>query len=171
MRQYNQAKPFQSAVLQEEIVRKHLMVLSTLMLIGPGRSAQEVEKAAEKAPAAKSAIPADAAKLTNPVKATASSTAQAKKTYGYDCAMCHGSEGDGKGDLALEMKLKLLDYRDPAALKDKTDGELFYIIKNGMGDMPSEGDRAKADEIWNLVIYIRSFAKKAPASKPKPDGP
>lgn len=152
-------------------MRKHLIAVTTLVLIGPCASAQQAEKPAEKAPAAKSAIPADAAKLTNPVKPTASSTAQAKKTYGYDCAMCHGADGDGKGDLAVDMKLKLTDYRDPAALKDKTDGELFYIIKNGIGDMPSEGDRAKPDEIWNLVIYIRSFAKKEPAAKPKQDNP
>ena len=150
-------------------MRKHLIVLSALVLIGPCTSAQQAEKPGEKGPAAKSAIPADAAKLTNPVKPTAASTAQAKKTYGYDCAMCHGTDGDGKGDLAVDMKLKLLDYRDPTALKDKSDGELFYIIKNGMGDMPSEGDRAKPDEIWNLVIYIRSFAKKEAAAKPKSD--
>jgi len=152
-------------------VRKHLIVLSALVLIGRCTSAQQAEKPAEKASAAKSAIPADAAKVANPVKPTAASTAQAKKTYGYDCAMCHGSDGDGKGDLAVDMKLKLLDYRDPVALKDKSDGELFYIIKNGMGEMPLEGDRAKTDEIWNLVIYIRSFAKKEPAARLKPDAP
>ena len=152
-------------------MRRHLIVLSALVLIGPCTSAQQAEKPAEKAPVAKSAIPADAAKLTNPVKPTAASTAQAKKTYGYDCAMCHGSDGDGKGDLAVDMKLKLLDYRDPAGLKDKTDGELFYIIKNGLGEMPSEGDRAKTDEIWNLVIYIRSFGKKEAAAKSKSDAP
>jgi mono/diheme cytochrome c family protein len=152
-------------------VRKHLIALLVLALIGPYASAQQTEKPTEKTPAAKSSIPADAAKLTNPVKPTAASTAQAKKTYGYDCAMCHGSSGDGKGDLAVDMKVKMLDYRNPAALKDKTDGELFYIIKNGIGEMPSEGDRAKPDEIWNLVIYVRSFAKKEPAAKPKPDTP
>ena len=54
--------------------------------------------------------------------------------------MCHGATGDGKGDVAADMNLK--DYRDPDALKDLTDGELFYIIKNGKGEMPSEGDRA-----------------------------
>jgi mono/diheme cytochrome c family protein len=152
-------------------VRKHLIVLSAVVLFGPLASAQQPEKPAEKTPAAKTSIPAEAAKLTNPVKATAASIAQARKTYGYDCAMCHGSDGDGKGDLAVDMKSKLLDYRDAAALKDKTDGELFYIIKNGMGEMPSEGERAKPDEIWNLVIYVRSFAKKEAAAKPKPGAP
>jgi mono/diheme cytochrome c family protein len=40
------------------------------------------------------------------------------------------------------------------------DGELFYVIKNGKGKMPGEGDRAKDDDIWNLVIYVRGLAKK-----------
>ncbi|MGH9713545.1 MAG: c-type cytochrome [Candidatus Acidiferrales bacterium] len=150
---------------------KHMITLLALILIGPSVSAQQAEKPAEKPPAAGSAIPEEAAKMANPVKATAASTAQAKKTFGYDCAMCHAANGDGKGDLAVDMKLNLSDFRDPAALKEKTDGELFYIIKNGRGEMPSEGDRAKTDEIWNLVIYVRSFAKKEPAAKPKPDNP
>jgi mono/diheme cytochrome c family protein len=41
-----------------------------------------------------------------------------------------------------------------------SDGEIFYIIKNGKGQMSGEGDRAKPDDIWNLVIYVRSLAKK-----------
>jgi mono/diheme cytochrome c family protein len=74
--------------------------------------------------------------------------------------MCHGKDGDGKGDLATDMKSKLLDYRDPTSLKDMTDGDLFYIIKNGKGEMTGEGDRSKPDEIWNLVNYVRSLAQK-----------
>ena len=105
-------------------------------------------------------VPADAAQMTNPVKPTAESRAKAKKMYGYDCAMCHGVTGAGKGDMVADMKLTLKDYTDPAALKDVTDGEMFYIIKNGKGQMSGEGDRAKPDDIWNLVIYVRSLAKK-----------
>jgi mono/diheme cytochrome c family protein len=81
--------------------------------------------------------------------------------------MCHGKDGDGKGDLAADMKLKLGDFRSPETLKDQTDGELFYIIKNGKGDMPPEGDRAKSEELWDLVNYVRSFSK-AEAAKEKP---
>jgi mono/diheme cytochrome c family protein len=109
---------------------------------------------------APTSIPADAAKLVNPVKPTPESQAHAKKMYGYDCAMCHGATGNGKGELAGDMKPPLKDYTDPAALKDLTDGELFYIIKNGKGQMPSEGDRGNDDYIWNLVILVRSFSKK-----------
>ena len=107
-----------------------------------------------------STIPADAARLVNPIKPTAEAQVRAKKVYEYDCAMCHGPNGNGKGDLAAEMKPPLKDYTDPAALKDMSDGELFYVIKNGKGQMPSEGDRAKTDDLWNMVVLVRSFAKK-----------
>ena len=111
------------------------------------------------APAAQS-MPPDAKTLVNPVKPTPESQAHAKKVYGYDCAMCHAANGNGKGDVVADMKLTLKDYTDPAALKDLTDGELFYIIKNGKGQMPGEGDRAKPDDLWNMVILVRSFSKK-----------
>jgi mono/diheme cytochrome c family protein len=111
-------------------------------------------------PAAPPPIPADAATLVNPIKPTAESQARAKKVYGYDCAMCHGANGDGKGDLVADMKLTLKDYTDPAALKGVSDGEMFYIIKNGKGQMSGEGDRAKPDDIWNMVVLVRSFSKK-----------
>ncbi len=104
-------------------------------------------------------VPPEAAAKQNPVKPTSESLAKGKKLYGYDCAMCHGEKGDGKGDMASDMK-NVTDFTNPESLKDRTDGELFYVIRNGKGDMPPEGDRAKNDDIWNLVNYCRSLAKK-----------
>ena len=105
-------------------------------------------------------IPPEAAAKANPVKPTADSLAKGKKLYGYDCAMCHGKNGDGKGDMASDIK-NVTDFTNPDALKNRTDGELFYITRNGKGDdLPPEGDRAKDEDIWNMVNYIRSFAKK-----------
>jgi mono/diheme cytochrome c family protein len=79
--------------------------------------------------------------------------------YAIDCAMCHGDKGDGKGDMASDMK-NVTDFTNPDALKNRTDGDLFHTIRHGKGDMPPEGDRAKDDDIWNLVNYVRAFAKK-----------
>lgn len=100
---------------------------------------------------------ADAAKV-NPVKPTAASLARARKMYGYDCALCHGATGNGKGELAAGMNLK--DYTDPAALRGLTDGELFYIIQNGRGQMSGESARQSTQEAWNMVILVRSFSHK-----------
>ena len=38
-----------------------------------------------------------------PIEATPEKLAEAKKYFGYDCAMCHGPEGDGRGDLAASF--------------------------------------------------------------------
>lgn len=105
-------------------------------------------------------VPPDIAAQTNPVHPTPEGMAQARKMYGYDCAMCHGTSGGGDGDMASGLKTKLKDYRDPASLKGMTDGELFYIIEKGKGDMPGEGDREKPEQLWNMVTLVRSFAKK-----------
>ena len=43
--------------------------------------------------------PAQVKAMVNPVKPTAESLAQGKKYYGYDCAMCHGQNGNGKGEV------------------------------------------------------------------------
>jgi mono/diheme cytochrome c family protein len=112
-------------------------------------------------PPAEYKIPPEASAKQNPVKPTAESHARGKKLYGYDCEMCHGKNGDGKGDMASDYKNGVTDFTKPESLKNRSDGDLFYIIRNGKGqDMPPEGDRAKDDDIWHLVNYIRSFAKK-----------
>jgi len=48
-----------------------------------------------------------------------------------------------------------------------TDGELFWIISNGKGKMPGEGDRTKERVRWNFVNLVRSFVKKEAGDKPK----
>jgi cytochrome c len=110
-----------------------------------------------------SAIPVEAAKQQNPVKPSAESTARAKKWWALDCEMCHNKTGDGKGETAKEMKLPMMDFTNPDTLKDRTDGEILYIIKNGHNNMPAEGSRIKSEEAWNLVNYVRAFAKKKDA--------
>lgn len=76
--------------------------------------------------------------------------------------MCHGKDGDGKGDLAAQMKLELNDWCNPSSISKLTDGELFCIITNGRGKMVGgEGDRTKEEVRWNLVNLVRSFGKKS----------
>jgi len=113
------------------------------------------------------AIPAQTASQPNPVKSSPESLTRAKKWWGLDCVMCHGKNGDGKGELVADMKLKLSDFTDPNTLKNRTDGEIFYIIKNGYQDMPPEGQRIKPEENWDLVNYVRSLSKPKPEPEQK----
>jgi mono/diheme cytochrome c family protein len=135
------------------MLKSALALLLFLLTIAPHQQQADAPKPAVDAP-----IPAADTAKVNPVKPTAASLARARKMYGYDCAMCHGATGNGKGEMAASMNLK--DYTDPAALRDRTDGELFYIIQNGRGQMSGEAGRQNEQEIWNMVILVRSFSRK-----------
>jgi mono/diheme cytochrome c family protein len=138
---------------------KLMLALLAMGLAGWGGLQDAQQPAVEKASGDTKA--ADTSKLVNPVKSSPDSIAAGKKSYGLDCAMCHGKDGSGNGDLATDMKLKLKDYRDPAALKDMTDGEMYGVILNGKGQMTGEEGRLNATQIWNVVNYIRSLSKKS----------
>lgn len=104
----------------------------------------------------------------NPVKPTAASQADAKRLFNQDCSMCHGENGNGQTDLAKEMGLKLDDWTDARTLAGKSDQELFKLIRNGKDKMPPEAvGRAKDDQVWNLIIYIRKFSSPDQGTAPK----
>ena len=107
------------------------------------------------------------AEQKNPIKPTPENLAEAKKFFGYDCAMCHGVAGDGKGDLAASMGLKIDDWRESPRLAALPDGEMFDLIVKGKGKMIGEGDRYPAETVWELVNYVRAFEKKGTAATPK----
>ena len=144
------------------------LVLPALFLFAFALSAQQSSTPTPQKTPSYAAIPVEAARQPNPVKSSPESIARAKKWWTLDCAMCHGKDGDGKGETATEMKLKIVDFTDPATLKDRTDGEIFYTIKNGHDDMPPEGQRVKVEENWDLVNYVRSLAKKKADADQKP---
>ena len=136
---------------------KNLIIVFALLTVQAAACNMQ-DQTSPKTPPAEYKIPPEAANHRNPVSPSPVSLARAKKIYGWDCAMCHGKAGDGKGDIT-DLK-GMVDFTDPGALKVYTDGELFYMIQKGKGDMPPEGDRAKSEDLWNLVNYVRSFAKK-----------
>ena len=143
-------------------MRRIFLVLSVFLLASFGISYAKPSATQEKPGSAEPTMtPEDAAKK-NPVPSTPEGMAEARKLFGYNCAMCHGKTGDGKGDLAADMKLELRDWRDVSSLEKMTDGELFWVVSKGKGKMPGEGDRSSEKLRWNFVNLVRSFAKKAP---------
>ena len=112
-------------------------------------------------------VPAEDAKKQNPIKPTESSMAEGKHLFTSQCVMCHGAEGDGKGDLAVSLELAMKDWRDPESLRKWTDGELFYVLDKGKRHMPGQERRLKDDQKWHLMNFIRSLAKKEATAKEK----
>ena len=140
-----------------------------LFAIVPVLCAAGLQNSSQGKPQAKSAettakSPPSDTEEKNPIEATPEKLAEAKKYFGYDCAMCHGPEGDGKGDLAASMKLKMNDWRDSSRLEAMSDSEVFELIVKGKGRMMGEADRYRAETVWELVHYVRTLAKKDTAA-------
>jgi mono/diheme cytochrome c family protein len=132
-----------------------------------GRSQEKPQDNSKEAAAAPAQAKSNASVRRNPVKPTPENLAEAKKFFGFDCAMCHGASGDGKGDLASSMGLKMIDWRDTSTVTEMSDGELFDIVVKGKGKMEGEGDRTSTELTWKLVNYVRALAKKEPVGNPK----
>jgi cytochrome c5 len=143
-------------------MKRSLLLPSAVLLagLGAGWAALRAQDNADKSKADDYKISdADVARV-NPVKSSPEGLAEARKVFGYDCEMCHGAKGDGKGDVVESMKLTMRDWRDPATLAKLTDGEIFYIITKGKGKMMAEGDRVPERLRWNLVNLVRALAAK-----------
>ena len=144
-------------------MRKPVLALTASLLISSFVLAQEAKPAPR---TAYHPVPVMAAREPNPVKPTSESIEAGKKIFGYDCAQCHGAAGNALTETGKDLKVP--DLTDPAVLKDRTDGALFYILNNGHGDMPREGNRVKPEQLWDLVNYIRSLARKPLPANQKP---
>jgi len=103
----------------------------------------------------------------NPVPDVPEAIEAGKSLYASQCAMCHGATGDGRGDLAVSMKWKIGNFTTAAWQGRRTDGELFYILSKGHGDMPAEKRLADQNK-WEIVRFIRTLGPdKAPAPPKK----
>ena len=105
----------------------------------------------------------EAAKVKNPVAATPESIAAGKQIYQKSCAPCHGINGEGgPGNDLIPAAPNLTDEKWDHG---STDGEIFQNIKEGIGpdfSMIPWKDQLKDPDIWNVVNYVRSIAKKKP---------
>ncbi len=144
-------------------MRRSFLLLSVGVLAGLGAAwagLQAQENSDKSKVEGEYKISAEDAARVNPVKASPEGLAEARKVFGYDCEMCHGAKGDGKGEVVESMKLTMHDWREPATLANISDGEIFYIITKGKGKMMAEGDRVPEKLRWNLVNLVRAMAAK-----------
>ena len=106
-------------------------------------------------------IPAEYARLTNPVMADADSLARGEAIYQAHCAVCHGEEGQGDGPAVANLD------PPPAPVvhtgKMLSDAYLFYRISGGgtfapfNSAMPAFADTLSERERWDVINYIRSL--------------
>ena len=104
------------------------------------------------------AMPADARARTNPLQNTPGVLAEARAHWADHCATCHANDGSGDTLLGKHTSPPAPDMRLEATQR-LTDGELFYVIQNGvrLTAMPawSSGSAHDEQDSWKLVYFIR----------------
>jgi cbb3-type cytochrome c oxidase subunit III len=102
-----------------------------------------------------------AAKLQNPVAKSPESLAAGKQTFNRYCANCHGLNAEGSPGNDLTPAAPDLTRKEWK--HGSTEGEIFTSIKEGVPpdfNMGAWKDQLKDEEIWNVVNYVKSLAKK-----------
>ena len=101
--------------------------------------------------------PVDAANIENPIVMDETSIEMGKTIYAENCAACHGNtlEGLPAVETGLEMGSPNLKQR----IKTHSDGDFFWKIQQGRGDMPSFSEDLSDKEIWYVIHYIRNEAE------------
>ena len=104
------------------------------------------------------AVPSGAKQRKNPVPNSPEILAEARAHWADHCATCHANDGSGQTEIGGNMYPPAPDMRKRDT-QDMTDGELFYIIQNGirLSGMPAWGGGSEHDEqdSWKLVRFIR----------------
>jgi len=105
--------------------------------------------------------------VTNPYPVTPEIIEEGKKLFEGKafCRTCHGIDGKGLGSDIEPGSLKgplPRNFTDKDWQTARTDGELFWILKNG-----SKGTAMAPfiplvlteEEAWKVITYVRSFAR------------
>ncbi len=80
-----------------------------------------------------------------------------KKAKPLACMNCHGKNADGTGPLGKALKPKPRNFTCAPMMKDISDGQMFWIIKNGSAGTGMMAFKTLKDkEIWQLIKYIRN---------------
>jgi mono/diheme cytochrome c family protein len=116
------------------------------------------------------AIPASARERVDPLPASPDVIQEGLEHFADHCAICHANDGSGDTEIGRGLYPKAPDMRKEAT-QSLSDGELFYIIQNGVRftGMPAWGSDPEApagqgephgeDDNWELVRFIRHLPK------------
>lgn len=104
-------------------------------------------------------VDAHAPKQANPFQPAMDNIMDGSMTYDKNCAMCHGSLKEPTSPLRKNFYPSVPQLM--TNMPDDPDGNLFYVIKNGIRytAMPGWDGVLSDDDIWKTVIFIKNSAQ------------
>ncbi len=106
-------------------------------------------------------LPAPYARLQNPLEPTDANISAGHQLYASQCAACHGEHGQGDGPAAAQLNPPPANLAWAMQTPMASDGFLFWTISEGgvpFGSaMPPFKSTLKEEEIWKVVLYLRTM--------------
>jgi len=105
----------------------------------------------------------------NPLPSTAETFAAGKEAFGHYCIACHGLDGQNTGVPFAEHMSPPLPSLASAEVQSYTDGQLKWIIDNGIAPsgMPASRGTLSDDEIWSIVHFLRHLPPAGSLGEPE----
>ena len=88
---------------------------------------------------------------------------EGKVLFDVYCTACHGENGQGKAPVADNSSGKRYAIPPPVlsgtgnVTKLRSDGYLFFTLRDGSAIMPGYGYGMMDEDIWSLVAYMRTM--------------
>jgi mono/diheme cytochrome c family protein len=105
----------------------------------------------------------------NPLPATAMTISDGKEAFSHYCVACHGMDGQNTG-------VPFADHMSPPVpslasheVQQYTDGQLKWIIDNGIrpSGMPGSKGIFSEDEVWSIVVFLRHLPPAGSQGEPE----
>jgi len=100
----------------------------------------------------------DGQPASEPLPATEDSIQRGEVLYSINCEMCHGETGNGRGHLATFFTPPPADLTGDL-VQNLPDDQIYQIITEGRGIMPSIAENLSPNERWDVINYVRSLAQ------------
>lgn len=76
-----------------------------------------------------------------------------KELYDIYCGICHGTKGDGQGQLVKREKILGIPSYDDAG-RNINEGSVYHTIYYGKNAMGSYANQLRDEERWQVVAYV-----------------
>ncbi len=94
--------------------------------------------------------------LFNPNKSGKSNLLRGEFVFRNFCQVCHGDTGKGDGTV-IRKGVPPPPSLQTDKIKKMTDGQMYFIVSNGKGNMASYRSQVSREDIWKAILFIRTL--------------
>lgn len=104
----------------------------------------------------------------NPIASTPENVERGRVSFGSYCMVCHGLDGQNSGVPFADRMSPPVPPLTAPAVQAYSDGQLKWIIENGIfpSGMPASRGILNEEEIWEIVTYLRHLPPKGSLGEP-----